>query len=45
MLLQRYYFWLVPARITNPRQQGEYQNIDNETLKRMKELEKLSKED
>jgi len=25
--------------------EGEYQNIDNETLKRMKELEKLSKED
>lgn len=25
--------------------EGEYQNIDNETLKRMKELEKLSPED
>jgi len=25
--------------------EGEYQNIDNETLKRMKELAKLSKED
>jgi len=25
--------------------EGEYQNIYNETLKRMKELEKLSKED
>jgi transcriptional regulator with XRE-family HTH domain len=25
--------------------EGEYQNIDNETLKRLKELEKLSKED
>jgi len=24
---------------------GEYQNIDNETLKRMKELQKLSRED
>jgi len=24
---------------------AEYQNIDNETLKRMKELERLSKED
>jgi len=25
--------------------EGEYQNIDNETLKRMKQLEKLSPED
>ena len=27
------------------RSEGEYQNIDNETLKRLKELEKLSSED
>jgi len=33
------------ARFAKPRQRGEYQNIDDETLKRMKNIEKLTPED